>query len=256
MKKKVMSISLFLAISALIIPLSNVEAWFAPEFEDVIITFDDFPSEETIQELERVGVIKHVYEFLPAVAISMPINQQSEVLAMPQVSHIDIDEIFTVQLNSAVPIVRANEVQALGINGTGIRVCMLDTGMAPHNALPTPILQIDLVNTDLDAFDDNGHGTWTAGIYASRDPIFRGVAPGVDLMIAKVLNQNGAGAWSDIMLGVEWCVFNGADIISMSLAGNILHTRPCDANVVGATVNRAVIMGVVVVVLQECDIFP
>jgi len=34
----------------------------------------------------------------------------------------------------------------------------------------------------------------------------------------------------------------------MSLAGNILHTRPCDGNVVGATVNRAVIMGVVVVV--------
>ncbi len=248
MKKKVVTISLLFAISALIIPLSNVEAWFAPEFEDVIITFDEFPSDSTIRELERRGIIKHVYELIPAVAMSMPINQQNEVIAMPQVSHIDIDEIFTVQLDSALPVIRAAEVHALGIDGTGIRVCMLDTGMASHSALPTPILQIDFVNTDLDAFDDNGHGTWTTGIVASKDPLFRGTAPGVDLMIAKVLSSTGGAPWSKVMLGVEWCVFNGADIISMSLAGNILHTQPCDDNIVGATVNRAVIEGVVVVV--------
>ena len=90
------------------------------------------------------------------------------------------------------------------------------------------IKQYDFVNDDYNATDDNGHGTHVAGIISSNDPTFGGVAPGSSLMAAKVLDDTGAGWSSDVISGIEWCITNGADIISMSLGAGAFTTT-CDS---------------------------
>jgi hypothetical protein len=151
-------------------------------------------------------------------------------------------------LDVSVPLISADDVWLKGIDGTGTRVCIIDTGVDDsHHDLKPLVAEYDFANGDGDATDDHGHGTHVAGIIASQDPKYKGVAPGASLMAAKVLDASGSGTASDVMLGIEWCVENGADIISMSLGGG-LFTWTCDDDPIAQAVNSAVDRGVTVVV--------
>jgi len=59
--------------------------------------------------------------------------------------------------------------------------------------------------------DQNGHGTHVAGIIANgdfeqKDQEFRGVAPATDLVAIRVLNEDGAGTYADVLKGINWAV--------------------------------------------------
>ena len=75
-------------------------------------------------------------------------------------------------------------------------------------------------------------------------PVYMGVAPKADLLVAKVLNQYGWGYDSWIINGIEWAVNQGADIISMSLGGGITD----GSDPISLTVDWAYDQGVVVIV--------
>lgn len=89
------------------------------------------------------------------------------------------------------------------------------------NACPKVIGGWDTYNNDADPKDDHGHGTHVAGIIASANETYRGVAPDAKLIAIKALNSAGAGYSSDVLAGIEWCNQNAdkynISIISMSL---------------------------------------
>ncbi len=105
--------------------------------------------------------------------------------------------------------------------GEGAKVAVLDTGIdSDHADLKEAIA--DAKDFTGDGIEDvNGHGTHCAGIVAARlnGVGFVGVAPKADLLIGKVLGNDGRGAYSWIVEGIYWAVDCGADIISMSLGG-------------------------------------
>jgi subtilisin family serine protease len=103
----------------------------------------------------------------------------------------------------------------------------------------------DFVNNDNDPWDDDGHGTHVAGIISSDNPVYRGIANGTRLLIAKVLDASGSGYSSDVIAGINWCKNNGAQIISMSLGGGE-YSGTCDSNPVANAVNNAVNNGIAV----------
>ncbi len=74
--------------------------------------------------------------------------------------------------------------------------------------------------------DNNGHGTFIAGIIGAIPNNARGIA-GVNwqvrLLPVKVLDADGAGVSSDVAAGIVWAVDNGADIINLSLGGTSLQ---------------------------------
>lgn len=73
-------------------------------------------------------------------------------------------------------------------------------------------------------FDGNGHGTHVASIAAGKGsggPGIVGVAPGAQLMVLKALGSSGNGRWEDIMSAMVYAAQQGADIISISVGGEL-----------------------------------
>lgn len=120
--------------------------------------------------------------------------------------------------------VNAPAVWAREIEGVGIRVAIVDTGVGPHLDLPRPVDGITLVPRTNSWHDDEGHGTHVAGTIAAlrNGEGVAGVAPRVNLLAVKVLDNTGRGPWDRIAAGITWAVNNGADVINLSLGGSDL----------------------------------
>ncbi|NWG22491.1 MAG: S8 family serine peptidase [Chloroflexi bacterium] len=130
--------------------------------------------------------------------------------------------------------------------GSDLVIAILDTGVSPtHPELRDRLLPgYDFVNMDDDPRDDDGHGTYTAGVAAAAGDNGIGVA-GVcwscRILPVKVLNRRGRGNDATIAAGIRFAVDRGARIISMSLGG------PDDSRVLREAVAYAVERGVLLV---------
>jgi subtilisin family serine protease len=108
--------------------------------------------------------------------------------------------------------------------GSDIIIAILDTGVSPsHPDLGGRVLSgFDFVNNDDDPRDDDGHGTFTAGVAAAEGDNGIGAA-GVcwrcRILPVKVLNRRGRGNDAAIAAGIRFAVDRGARIISMSFGG-------------------------------------
>ena len=120
--------------------------------------------------------------------------------------------------------VRAPAAWELGLDGTGVTVAVLDSGV--DDAHPALAGQIDGQQNFTDApshTDVNGHGTHVAslvaGTGAGAEGARQGIATGARLLSGKVLGDAGEGRQSWAIAGMEWAVASGADVVNMSLGG-------------------------------------
>jgi hypothetical protein len=130
------------------------------------------------------------------------------------------------KITYGVTDVQAPELWSKGLDGSGQKVCILDTG-------------VDLSHTDLNGNkftgtnqhtstwnqDQCGHGTHVAGVIAAKagNGGVKGIAYNANVFIVRVFsgNSNGCG-WtysSGLMAAAEQCRKAGATIINMSLGG-------------------------------------
>ncbi len=112
-----------------------------------------------------------------------------------------------------------NEIQNL--DGKGVILCIVDSGIdIDHPGFEGVEITgwNDFVNQYSEPYDDEGHGTAMAGIIISNNGLM-GNARGVSLLVAKAISEEGTGTDQMIAESVDWCVDNGADIISLSLGG-------------------------------------
>ena len=142
------------------------------------------------------------------------------------VKRIYLDEKVKAALADSVPQIGAPQAWAAGYDGTGVDVAVLDTGIdATHADLQGKIASQANFTDEASTVDGNGHGTHVASTVAGGGQASggarKGVAPGADLMIGKVLNSFGSGLDSWVMAGMEWAAQNGADVISMSLQAGV-----------------------------------
>ena len=108
-----------------------------------------------------------------------------------------------------------------GYSGSGVNVCIVDTGMKLNH----PDLEgfdvagwVDIVQGKSNPYDDHGHGTNMAGILVANGWI-NGIAKDVNLYVAKALLANGSGYEEDVVAGIDWCIGQNVSIISLSLGG-------------------------------------
>lgn len=108
-----------------------------------------------------------------------------------------------------------------------ILIAVIDTGVdLEHPDIKDKIYSSgrDFVNDDFDATDDNGHGTHVAGIAAAEtnnDEGIAGVAWNCKILPVKSMDEEGSGYYSGIEDGIRWAADNGADVINLSLGGDV-----------------------------------
>ncbi|AGB30049.1 peptidase S8/S53 subtilisin kexin sedolisin [Natrinema pellirubrum DSM 15624] len=113
-------------------------------------------------------------------------------------------------------------------NGAGVDVGILDTGIqSGHCSLSVAGGRNFTGDGPPGDYEDrHGHGTHVAGIVGAldNDRGVVGVAPDVNLHAVKVLNDDGAGRYSQLVAGIDWCLSNDVELISMSLGGKAENT--------------------------------
>ncbi|MGW3729876.1 S8 family peptidase, partial [Streptomyces sp. NPDC000851] len=125
-------------------------------------------------------------------------------------------------LSESVPQVGAPQAWAKGFDGTGTKVAVLDSGIDPaHPDVKDRIVGTKSFIPGEEVTDGHGHGTHVAstvvGSGAASGGANKGVSPGADLLVGKVLADSGYGSESGIVEGMEWAKAQGADVVSMSL---------------------------------------
>lgn len=124
----------------------------------------------------------------------------------------------------SLPLTRLPDVTAEwawgGSDGSGIRVCVVDSGVDGSHPLVAPVdeaMTVVFERSDhpgiapAEAIDPAGHGTACAGIV-------RSMAPGVSLSSMRVLTDAVAGTGRALLAGLRWAIDSDFDVINLSLS--------------------------------------
>jgi hypothetical protein len=126
--------------------------------------------------------------------------------------------------------------QNFGFGEKHDKLAILDTGIDyTHEDLKKNYVSggRDWCNNDSDPLDDNGHGTFSAGIAAAAIDNEKGIAGvgNIGIMAEKVLNFLGIGFSFDIYEGIKHAADSGADVILLNFANfpfDIYIQEACD----------------------------
>lgn len=118
-------------------------------------------------------------------------------------------------------MIHAPAAWSRGYKGSGVKVAVLDTGIANHSDL-TISGGVSFVNGVSSYDDGHSHGTHCAGIIGARNNFIgiAGVAPMSSLYAVKVLSDSGSGYSSWVIAGMDWCIQNNIQVASMSLGSS------------------------------------
>jgi serine protease AprX len=144
-----------------------------------------------------------------------------------------------------------------GLDGTGVKVCIVDSGIdTTHKDLSgiNLVAWRDFVNNQEQPYDDQGHGTSMAGLLVA-DGWMKGVAPEVELVVAKALSGNGTGDDGVVADAIDWCVEQDSQIISLSLGGapGLLPFNPFGGRDSSDAADDAIDQGIVVIAAAGND---
>ncbi len=219
---------------------------------------------------EKEFELEYQYETLNALAGEVTEEGLEKLRNDPNVDTIVVNKVRQLFLSGSIPIMNVEGVWNVVVNGynitgAGETVCVVDSGvdynhaaLAGNYAAGYDFTTCSLYNTssgqcliskepDPNPIDDQGHGTHVAGIVASVDEIYRGVAPGAKIAAVKACNPQGICNDADVLAGIDWCVSNkdlyNISVISISLGGG-QYASYCDSEVdfapYAAAINDAV----------------
>ncbi len=177
-----------------------------------------------------------------------------------------LDGTVRLFLSESRPLINATDVESLGYTGQGATVCVIDTGVDyTHPSLGgcfgpgcKVVMGYDFCNgpscsgsVDPDPMDENvdGHGTHVAGIVASSDSTYKGIAPAANIAAIKVFsNSNPSTDYSAIAAGIDFCVnyaqpFN-VKVITMSLGDDGSYTQATCPTILSQPIQNAVYSGI------------
>jgi len=205
-------------------------------------------------------------------SLTIPANQVGRLLDIPGVKAVYPSHTYTVapihevrpMMNHSAPHIGADAYWDSGFDGSGIKVGIIDSGIDyNHPSLKDAYKGgYDFVDNDADPMEtppDPGnpnaatdHGTHVSGTVAGRgnpeDPDsptgwVRGVAPGADLYVYRVLGPGGVGSSENEIAAIERAVEDGLDVINISMGGGKNDQYSADS----IAANNAALAGLVVV---------
>jgi serine protease AprX len=151
--------------------------------------------------------------------------------------------------------VGADELWAEGVDGAGVTVAVVDTGIQRVPDLAGRVIGGIDFTPEADPFEDSfGHGTFVAGLIAgsgqSSGGAYRGVAPAAKLVSIKIAGRNGASDITHVLAALQWAVSfrnaYGIRVLNLSLGTD--STQPYWLSPLNHAVERVWDSGIAVVV--------
>lgn len=213
--------------------------------------------EEKIDALVRVrnplqlGLLEHnfdvikSYPFIRSVGIKCGLNEAIRLERMQEVEYVSAqstvfalsdlnaninEKAYSNGMFSQYPVAKFSKE----LTGEGVTLCVMDTGINPHCDLSVPKNRIvhfeDMVGGEDMPYDDNGHGTFVAGVAcgdgltSAREVV--GVAPKANVLGIKVIGDKGESGTFKILDGMQWLFDNfrqyGVKVVCMSFGAEPL----------------------------------
>src|SRR5258708_2737013 len=231
----------------------------------VIIQLKDTASDEIESVLPSYGGrLTHRFRTLSTIAVELPARAVEALAGRTNVRFISLDRqnipFGHVSLTTGADAVRiTNGTNTVGLDGTGIGIAVLDSGIDPnHTAFLDRSNNVRvIVNRDFTGEgrtdDPYGHGTHVASIAAGNARIsnaqYNGIAPNANLLNLRVLGATGSGSVSATLSALDWVMTNHSTynirIVNMSLGAPAVESYKTDP--VCRAVRRLVDAGIIVV---------
>jgi len=182
------------------------------------------------------------------------------------VRYISPDRPVKASLDTVTPAIGATVAWELGVDGNGIGVAVIDSGVSdvadlrdPETGKSRVVYSESFLTDNKNTNDEYGHGTHVAGIIASNGAgsypglyrnTFKGVAPKANIINLKVLDANGAGTDSMVIAAIDRAIELKSQynirIINLSLGRGVYDSYVDDP--LDQAVEAAYRAGIIVVV--------
>jgi len=160
------------------------------------------------------GQVKYQSEYAPLLVVTVPNSLISALEQRNDVQSIELERTYKNELNVSVPAIDAPTVWSRGYTGSGVKVAVVeDDGIYfGHSNLADGSYCNSTTNSPI-----GSHATGVAGIIASTNSTYKGVAYGVPALLS-----GNASSYSDaeIIKCTDWAITNGARVINMSFGVN------------------------------------
>ncbi|WP_456277586.1 S8 family serine peptidase [Bacillus sp. AK128] len=257
--RKVISLGL---LSALLVSNTSVLASeLAPDYtvEKVVVVYKNEDGKQAVLQ-EGIGETNEL-ETISAVTTTLTESDINKLEQDPNIAYVEEEIVFKTVGDFQTQAITSEESQwsfqavnensqafTDGYTGTGVKIAVIDTGIAAHTDL-TIAGGVSTVDNTSSYHDDQGHGTHVAGIIGAKhnNVGIVGVAPDAQIYSVKVLGADGTGVSTDIVEGIDWAITNNMDIINLSLGTDTESLAIKDA------VNRATNEGILVVAASGND---
>jgi serine protease AprX len=227
------------------------------------------PAEQVSSRIKQSGgKINHKYNLVAGVSADLPASSLEDLASDPGVERVYLRKKYQIFRSDGIPLINADTASGnYSVNGSGINISILDTGVFNHTEFLSPERIVkekcfcmtsdmgnggccppDYYNESDNATDDHSHGTHVTGIAAGEGGggYGLGVAPEANIFSVKVCNVTGWCDDGDIIRGLEWSIQNGANIISISLGDYVNNS--CYEDALPTWVDNTTESGVLVVV--------
>ncbi|KAI8811027.1 putative serine proteinase, precursor [Cladochytrium replicatum] len=141
-----------------------------------------------------------------------------------------------------------NNAKSDNIKGGGVDIYVLDSGILTTHSEFGNRATFGATFSSSGTQDGAGHGTHVAATAAGRT---FGVAPGANLIAVKVIDNDGSGSGSAVIMGIQWTIKNvqktrRPSVINMSIGGS-------KSNALDRAVLQAIAQGISVVTAAGND---
>lgn len=166
------------------------------------------------------GEIIYILPFVNCIVSRISPEGILRLLEHPLVDYISFDPLAVLCGNPLGPSNGISNNLNINITGKNISIGLIDSGTYPHEDLITPrnriVKFIDLINGMKYPYDDNGHGTFMAGLICGNGALSkglnRGIAPDASIYSIKAFNSAGSGQISNILFALSTFLDQWEDI--------------------------------------------
>ena len=212
---------------------NNVSILKKNEIGNVLISSFNF--EKTIKVFEKFNLKYSPYPFANCFCVEVKLNDLAKLSQEKSIKYIDpCVKVFAEQKQQ--DSTRLLNLTEDAFKGQGQTICFIDTGIFPHFDFVFPFNRIvkfvDFVNRNTTPYDDNGHGTFVAGIASGSGCLNLnniGFAPKANIIALKALGENGSSDSNLILDAMQWVYENHKQykisVVCMSFGADIINSN-------------------------------